>query len=825
MRMKKLYLTVLTLLFSISSFSQVIVNEGFEAGNTDGLPPTGWICDAGGWKCGFQEQDHNRIPHSGDWYAYCSYRMYKWMFKEINVEANSQYRVSFWHVTNGVGSFQFEVKVGNQPDSLHMTQQVFPLTQINNTEYQYESCTFTTTSAGTYYVGFHSCADFNPWYLVIDDIQIEQTSEYNFAVTPLTADTSVYFGEYGHFRFNIENTGTETETVTFNNISGDYQNVTFTQNGNTVTNLNIPLNTTLEVVAHAQLPMNMTPNQDVTLSFDVASAHNTHSESMLFDGTALKPIDEFPLMEGFDGTTFPPFGWQNVCLVGDEVYERFTNGEWPMCQPHNGSAAMARYYSYLSQVGDGAILVSPKMQLSATDNIVRFWIFRNYNSWQKSDKINVYYSPTNSLDGATLLGTVHRHTELEPVVPNVDDWYEYSFSFGSPEGYGFVIFEAVSDRGWNLFIDDIFVNSTTVDNDPPTVISVAGTQQWADTDMEITVRIYDESNVPDEMEATYTIDGQLNNVTFHKSAKSNYDFVGTIPARENHTSGYIVFHLEDELGHAADSDPYAIHWDWQRPLLLEGFEGEQFPPKDWTMESANMSWFVWARVGTTYYTDSDNYEYVVTPKQGAKQAALEWDYTDEAGMQDEALITPMMTIERPTALTFETFCHYGFPYHDHFTVSILNTNTGIWDVVWDAANHSQWINQYEENVHIDLSDYQGQNIRIKWRGYNSDASNLWYSWFIDKVKVVPTDTIGTSVNEIAMNDAVAYPNPFNNILTIKGEETIQTINIFNLLGIKVNEYAINNKEAVLDLSKLEVGMYMIEIINRNGKSVKSVIKK
>ena len=36
---------------------------------------------------------------------------------------------------------------------------------------------------------------------------------------------------------------------------------------------------------------------------------------------------------------------------------------------------------------------------------------------------------------------------------------------------------------------------------------------------------------------------------------------------------------------------------------------------------------------------------------------------------------------------------------------------------------------------------------------------------------------------------------------------------------------INNKEAVIDLSQLEEGMYFIEMKGENGTSVKSLIKK
>ena len=68
------------------------------------------------------------------------------------------------------------------------------------------------------------------------------------------------------------------------------------------------------------------------------------------------------------------------------------------------------------------------------------------------------------------------------------------------------------------------------------------------------------------------------------------------------------------------------------------------------------------------------------------------------------------------------------------------------------------------------------------------------------------------------------PNPVNNVLTISADEDIQHINIYNVLSVKVMEMTINNKEAVLDLSNLESGMYLIEILGKNEKSIKTFIK-
>ncbi len=825
--MRKFYLTLLALMITTLAFSQVIVNEGFETGNTVGQTPVGWICSDNGWKAGITIPDDNeargRKPHTGDWYMYATYNTDVWTYKEISVTAGEYYRVSFWYVTWHTDHFNLEVKAGPSANPATMTTNVVPLFVIDNTEYQQTSGVFQATSTGNYYVGFHSSANNFAWYLSIDDVVIEHTAQYCFDIEQLTADTTAYFGESAYLRFRLSNTGEQADTYQFTNTSS--LPIEFYQNGSQVSQVSLAYNTSVEMIAKATLPMNLTNGEVLHATFDVTSSHSAPTQSADFTITAAAPVSTFPLTEGFEDVTFPPVGWQNVATNGNYVYERKTSNDWPSCLPHDESAAMARFYCYTSPSGSSCNLVSPKLQLSATDNTVRYWIFRNYNNnIMGPDRINVYYSPTTNINDGTLLGTVHRNTMLEPVVGDVSDWYEYNYTFDSPEGYGFVIFEAVSGYGWNLCIDDIYINSTSVDNDPPTVVYLRGTQTWADTPMDITLRVYDETGVPSQMEATYTIDGQSYNITLNKNAKANYDFTATVPAQPNHTTASIVFHMVDDLGHSADSDPFELHWDWQAPILLEGFEGQQFPPAGWSIQSLNISWFTWYRASaewaTTYFGD----EYLVTPPQGTKMAALEWDESEEWGPQDEALVTPLIAINRPTVLTFETSCVYGVPdYQDHYKVDVLNTNTGTWTTLWDAVNLPPMLNNFDEPVSIDLSQYQGNNIRLRWRGHNNGTDILTYSWFIDKVKVVATDTI-TSVNENYLETNI-YPNPADNILTINAEEEIQNISIYNILSVKMMEMVINNKEAVIDLTNFESGMYFIEIIGKDEKSIKTFIKK
>lgn len=344
--------------------------------------------------------------------------------------------------------------------------------------------------------------------------------------------------------------------------------------------------------------------------------------------------------------------------------------------------------------------------------------------------------------------------------------------------------------------------------------------------MELALRVYDESDLPSQMEATYTIDGQSTNITFNRTSKANCDYVATLPAQPNHTTGEIVFHLVDEPGNTADSEPYDLHWDWQAPYLLEGFEGEQFPPAGWSMESLNMSWFVWFRCGAVYADNWFGDEYYVVPPQGVKQAALEWDSSEEWGPQDESLVTPLITLDRPAVLTFETSCQYGVPdYQDHYKVDVLNTSTGSWITLWDAVNQPNMLNNYNEPVSIDLSQYQGSNIRLRWRGHNNGSEVLTFSWYIDNVKVVATDTTSVSVGETSLANVSLYPNPAKDRVRIQSRQTIQSMALYGIKGEMLESRPVNTKEMELPLEGYSKGVYFIRLLTDDGVITKKLVVK
>ena len=67
-----------------------------------------------------------------------------------------------------------------------------------------------------------------------------------------------------------------------------------------------------------------------------------------------------------------------------------------------------------------------------------------------------------------------------------------------------------------------------------------------------------------------------------------------------------------------------------------------------------------------------------------------------------------------------------------------------------------------------------------------------------------------------------YPNPASNQITIKGEfDTNENVTIFNLLGQKVLESAINSNEETINISKLATGVYTI-YFNTSKESYKFI---
>ena len=166
---------------------------------------------------------------------------------------------------------------------------------------------------------------------------------------------------------------------------------------------------------------------------------------------------------------------------------------------------------------------------------------------------------------------------------------------------------------------------------------------------------------------------------------------------------------------------------------------------------------------------------------------------------------------------------YGTDGYDHFAVRVYDTYNGTWEDKWDAADmpYGQ-INAYDEPISIDLDDYIGRNIKIGFRGYNAVGEWLAFDWFVDDVKVVPTDTVDVSVNELAALRLNVYPNPAKDIVHIEAAQAIQMVQLMDIRGVVLEERKAGVNQVELSLEGYSEGVYVVRVVTEDGVATQKI---
>jgi hypothetical protein len=80
---------------------------------------------------------------------------------------------------------------------------------------------------------------------------------------------------------------------------------------------------------------------------------------------------------------------------------------------------------------------------------------------------------------------------------------------------------------------------------------------------------------------------------------------------------------------------------------------------------------------------------------------------------------------------------------------------------------------------------------------------------------------GIDVSEIENSNFKVYPNPTKGILYLEGLEKISNVNLYDILGNKVEIKISKDK---IYLSKLSSGVYFLNYTNGDFKMIKKIIK-
>jgi len=82
----------------------------------------------------------------------------------------------------------------------------------------------------------------------------------------------------------------------------------------------------------------------------------------------------------------------------------------------------------------------------------------------------------------------------------------------------------------------------------------------------------------------------------------------------------------------------------------------------------------------------------------------------------------------------------------------------------------------------------------------------------------PPDTT-SAINDLAISQAVLYPNPTTDFVTIENSTDVVSYTIFDMNGRKIVEEKVQNTQNIIDVQFLNSGIYFVKLNELNGASV------
>ena len=120
-----------------------------------------------------------------------------------------------------------------------------------------------------------------------------------------------------------------------------------------------------------------------------------------------------------------------------------------------------------------------------------------------------------------------------------------------------------------------------------------------------------------------------------------------------------------------------------------------------------------------------------------------------------------------------------------------------------------------------VTDFSGLTLRMFVRHF--DCSNN-FRFVVDNMSVSTSSSAG--IEDYEAKAFKAFPNPVADMLTIQGNLPIDQVEVFNQLGqrvLTVRENALQNNQ--IDLSRLNAGIYFVEITSETKTETLRVVKK
>ncbi|SRX54975.1 T9SS type A sorting domain-containing protein [Aequorivita sp. CIP111184] len=209
----------------------------------------------------------------------------------------------------------------------------------------------------------------------------------------------------------------------------------------------------------------------------------------------------------------------------------------------------------------------------------------------------------------------------------------------------------------------------------------------------------------------------------------------------------------------------------------------------------------------------DTSNYVL--KMGGHQTAQAWMETNddtENWTHNQSAISKLNYQINATAIAELTM---SFDLKQNF---VRNANESIFrvvvngEIVLDNTFATTSGSDQFTNIELDLSAFAGGPINISMQHigrYGADFGEIGDNAFVDNIILINEEVLG--LDNFKKSSLVYFPNPVKNSLYLKSNSNINKTRILNILGQNILSYTIKSPEALLDLSTLQSGIYLIEV--------------
>jgi len=512
--------------------------------------------------------------------------------------------------------------------------------------------------------------------------------------------------------------------------------------------------------------------------------------------TPLTTQTSFPYCSSFDTDLGD---WSTEVTQGTSNWESASSSNNSVAAYSGGGSA---YYYSGNYNGDSSVLISRPMDITALASPQVTFQIANPSWGADQDVLEVWYKAT-AADAWSVLGTYSDATttfsEVTLNLPNASNDY-------------YIAFNATSGYGYGVLIDDVCIaeapscidpTDLTVADITQTTASVTWTANNGESAWEYQVV---ESGVAPDATGTATSDNPLaltgltENTLYDVYVRANCDADGTsewvtvsfttlpAPIVPDYTNDFTTFpgDLWSEAVGAIADGPSGTTSLWDTGNFAHGTNA---PAAYINIYSTNIDeWLIspsFDLSGVSYYLNVD-------------VAATEY-------------LSSFSTADPVDAI---------WGVDDFVTLMVSEDSGSTWTELyrWDANNNPGVAGAAMPE--IDLSAYTGL---AKFAFYaESTASNEDIDFFVDNFSISSTSLGLEDVN--TSSNFTYFPNPVNNVLSIKAQASIDSITVYNMLGQTVVRSTPNTTTTAVDMSGLQTGAYFVQVAINNSIETVRVIK-